>query len=120
MIDNLKQLKKYHRPDDKKFYGKTNERECMKRVRTRPWDNCWFSNKPDIILLTVEQAIVKHTPYMLWCYANLNIKWSVHTIRLFDKVKPESFRFLFNGYDEPVNKKTVVSTLGPQTIRAGY
>lgn len=92
----LQEYKQHHRPDDKKFVGKPNERECRRRVRTRPWDNCWFSNKPEVIMLTVEEAINKHLSYMLWCYANLNIKWSVHTVRLFDKVKPEGFTFKFS------------------------
>lgn len=96
----LQEFKQYHRPDDKKFYGKPNERTGYKRVRTRPWDNCWFSNRPEIIILTVEEAINKHRSYMLWCYANLNIKWSVHTIKLFDKVKPQGFKFMFKTYNE--------------------
>lgn len=92
---NLIEFKEFHKPTNRTFYDKPNEKACMKRVRTRPWDFCWFSNKPEIIRLTVEEALISHQSYMLWCYANLNIKWSVHTIKLFDKVKPANFEFKF-------------------------
>jgi hypothetical protein len=84
----LRQFKNAHRPESKRFEGKLNERDTTSesRRRSRPWDNCWFSNKPHIISLTIEEAISKHPDYMLWCYKNLSIKWSVHTVRLFDKM----------------------------------
>lgn len=102
MTTLLMEFKQFHRPDEKKFEGKPHERKDVKRRgRTRPWDNVWFSNRPEIIMLTVEEAIQQHLSYMLWCYANLNIKWSVHTVKLFDKVKPANFEFKFstNYYD---------------------
>ena len=81
-------MKLAHRPENKQFLEKPHERYCDKRKRTRPWDNCWFSNKPHIINLTVEQAIKKYPQYMLWCYTNLkNIQWSVHTIKMFQLIK---------------------------------
>lgn len=84
----IQAMKLHHRPENKRFYEKPNEHLLAEtRKRTRPWDNCWFSNKPHIILLTVEQAIERHPQYMLWCYNNLNIKWSVHTVKLFEKIK---------------------------------
>ena len=92
----IQNLKKRHRPEMKSFEGKPHERSCLKRKRTRPWDNCWFSNKPHIISLTVEQAIKAYPSYMLWCYANLRISWSVHTVKLFDQIKPKDFRFKYN------------------------
>ena len=79
--------KKSHRPENKEFCEKPNDTGYGTRRRTRPWDNCWFSNKPNIISLTVEQAIRQHPNYMLWCYNNLNIKWSVHTIKLLDALR---------------------------------
>jgi hypothetical protein len=80
-------LKRVSLPDKQKFPGKLNERNVSneKRKLTRPWDMCWFSNKPHIISLTVEEAIEKYPDYMLWCYKNLSIKWSTHTIKLFNK-----------------------------------
>lgn len=86
-------LKKSHRPDYKIFDGMPNERISVitrdeTRRRTRPWDYCWFSNKPHIITLTVEEALNKYPSYILWCYDNLNIKWSTHTIKLFNKKRP--------------------------------
>lgn len=83
--------KQSHRPENKEVYDKPNDTgNYGTRRRTRPWDNCWFSNKPHIINLTVEDAIRKHPDYMLWCYNNLNIKWSVHTVRLFEKLQPKT------------------------------
>ena len=99
-FQDVQQLKDNHRPYMKSFKGKPNERtDCIRR-RTRPWDNCWFSNKPHIISLTVEQAIKAYPSYMLWCYSNLRINWSVHTIKLFDQIKPKDFRFKYN--DRPI------------------
>jgi len=101
MTTQIQLLKDSHRPNQKSFYGqKPNEYyHASRRVRTRPWDNCWFSNKPEIINLTVEEAINKHPKYMLWCYQNLNIKWSTHTIKLFDKIKPKNFKPYNNTLD---------------------
>lgn len=82
--------KKSHRPENKKVYDKPNDTGYGTRRRTRPWDKCWFSNRYDIIFLTVEQAVRQHPDYMLWCYKNLSIKWSVHTVRLFDKLQPKT------------------------------
>ena len=83
-------LKKSNRPEYKDFDNKPHDNgNYGTRRRTRPWDNCWFSNKPDIIKLTVEEAINKHPNYIYWCYKNLSIKWSVHTIKLIEaKFKP--------------------------------
>jgi hypothetical protein len=79
-------IKESHRPEEKSFAGKLNERNVSgeTRKRTRPWDNCWFSNKPHIIILTVEEAYKRYPSYILWCYKNLSIKWSVHTIKMFE------------------------------------
>ena len=79
-------------PSNKYFPNMPNERELeeyQKRRRTRPWDNCWFSNKPHIIILTVEEALNKYPDYILWCYKKLKIEWSTHTIKLIEaKLKP--------------------------------
>lgn len=100
----LMELKTRQRPDDKKFVGKPNERrDARKRIRTRPWDNCWFSNKPYMIALTIEEAIKVDPRYLLWCYDNLeSIKWSTHTIKLFEKVKsdPITTRLITNQSDK--------------------
>jgi hypothetical protein len=83
----LRQLKNAHRPENKKVYDKPHDTgEYGTRRRSRPWDNCWFSNKPHIISLTIEEAISKYPDYMKWCYKNLSIKWSVHTVRLFEQM----------------------------------
>jgi hypothetical protein len=84
----IQQLKHSHRPENKDFNGLPNERDTLweTRRRTRPWDNCWFSNKPHIISLTIEQAVRQYPDYMFWCYKNLQIKWSTHTIKLFDSI----------------------------------
>jgi hypothetical protein len=79
--------KKSHRPENKKVNDKPNDTGYGTRRRTRPWDKCWFSNRYDIIFLTVEEAIRQHPDYMLWCYNNLAIKWSVHTVKLFEAIK---------------------------------
>ena len=88
MTTKEKQLyfyKQSHRPENKKVYDKPNDTgNYGTRRRTRPWDNCWFSNKPHIIKLTVEEAICQYPDYILWCYKNLSIKWSVHTIKLIE------------------------------------
>jgi hypothetical protein len=85
-MNYLRQLKKSHRPEMKSFDNKPNERNAPWETRkcTRPWDNCWFSNKPYIVGLTVEQALNMYPNYIIWCYKNLNIKWSVHTVRLIE------------------------------------
>jgi hypothetical protein len=83
-------FKRSHRPEQKTFHDKPHDQGMYgygTRRRTRPWDNCWFSNKPEIIVLTVEQAVKKHPQYMLWCYSNLRIKWSTHTIKLLEGLK---------------------------------
>jgi hypothetical protein len=86
-INNIISLKEKHRPENKNFYGLPNEREIVKaRQRTRPWDNCWFSNKPHIINLTVEQAIKFYPSYMKWIYQNLSINWSTHTLKLLNQL----------------------------------
>ena len=89
----IKNLKESNRPENKAFYDKPYDKGGNRRKATRPWDNCWFSNKPHIIKLTVVDAINGHPQYMLWCYANLKINWSVYTHRLFDAVKPAGFKF---------------------------
>jgi hypothetical protein len=96
----LEQLKQSHRPENKRFDGKLNERAVSyeTRKRTRPWDNCWFSNKPHIINLTVEDAVRRYPDYILWCYDNLSIKWSVHTVRLIE-----------NRIKRPVYNTTIVT-----------
>ena len=90
----LEELKDSQRPSEKKFPGKPNERnvEGEYRLRTRPWDNCWFSRKPHIISLTVEQALNQYPNYILWCYKNLSIKWSVHTVKLIENKFSNQFK----------------------------
>lgn len=98
----LKLLKHSHRPENKSFPDMPNERKWTwndeTRRRTRPWDQCWFSNKPHIISLTVEQAIVQYPDYILWCYTNLSIKWSTHTIKLLDALKYRPKRMTINEF----------------------
>lgn len=98
----LQLLKYSHRPEHKSFPDMPNERVWTwndeKRRRTRPWDNCWFSNKPEIISLTVEEAVSKHPDYILWCYKNLDIKWSVHTIRLIEASMNRPRRMSINDF----------------------
>jgi hypothetical protein len=91
----LMYLKQSNRPEKKLFTDMPNERDTVDelRRRTRPWDKCWFSNKPHIISLTVEEAVSQYPAYMLWCYNNLNIKWSVHTVKLFESIKPVRLTF---------------------------
>ena len=81
----IKALKSKHYPSKKVFYDKPNDKGACTRRRTRPWDNCWFSNKPEIIILTVEQAIKQHPNYMRWIYKNLtHINWSVYSIQMLE------------------------------------
>ena len=84
---NISQLKESHKPERKDFYGKPHEKFNYTRRATRPWDNCWFSNKLDVISLTVEQACIAHPSYMKWIYKNLTyINWSVYSIRILEKL----------------------------------
>jgi|LakMenEpi03Aug12_release.lakeMendotaPanAssembly.Ray.scaffolds.fasta_scaffold825769_2 hypothetical protein len=93
----LIELKRSHRPEEKRFYDKPNDTgNYGTRRRSRPWDNCWFSNKPHIISLTIEEAISKHPDYMLWCYKNLAIKWSTHTVRLIESKIQEKTKTMYN------------------------
>jgi hypothetical protein len=79
--------KELQKPYNKTFYDKPYEKMGYTRKCTRPWDNCWFSNKPDIITLTVEQACIYYPNYMKWVYTNLtSIKWSVYTIQLLNQL----------------------------------
>lgn len=85
--NNIYQLKESHKPERKDFYGKPHEKLNYTRRATRPWDNCWFSNKPHVISLTVEQACIDHPSYMKWIYKNLTyINWSVYSIRILEKL----------------------------------
>jgi hypothetical protein len=85
--DNIYLLKESHKPERKDFYGKPHEKFNYTRRATRPWDNCWFSNKRDIISLTVEQACITNPSYMKWIYKNLTyINWSVYSIRILEKL----------------------------------
>jgi hypothetical protein len=91
MNSELQLLKRSYRPEHQSFPDKPNERHLTEyyetRRRTRPWDNCWFSNKPHIINLTVKEAVSQYPDYMLWCYKNLEIKWSTHTLKLFKSIE---------------------------------
>lgn len=58
-----------------------------KRNRTMLSHQCWFSNKPHIQALTVEQCIKKHPSYMLWVYEHLSINWSVYVIEQLEELK---------------------------------
>lgn len=79
----LLEFKRSQRPEAKSFCDKPYDTGFAgTRRRTRPWDNCWFSNKPHIIKLTVEEALNQYPDYIIWCYKNLNIKWSVFTEKL--------------------------------------
>jgi hypothetical protein len=83
----LLEYKRSQRPENKDVYDKPYDKGAHTRRATRPWDSCWFSNKPNIISLTVEEAIELHPQYMKWVYKNLtSIKWSVFTIRLLEKL----------------------------------
>ena len=81
----IQKLKAKHRPEEKEFPSMPNERVVYNetRRRTRPWDNCWFSNKPEYIIHTVEEVFKMNPSYLQWCYNNLSIKWSQHTIKMF-------------------------------------
>jgi hypothetical protein len=97
--------KQSHRPENKKVYDKPNDTgNYGTRRRTRPWDNCWFSNKPNIISLTVEEAVNRYPDYILWCYKNLDIKWSVHTIRLIEASMNKPRRMTINDFMTIKNK----------------
>ena len=82
----IQKLKANNRPEQKEFPSMPNERYSANlyenRRRTRPWDNCWFSNKPEYIIRTVEDVFKMNPGYVLWCYNNLYIKWSQHTIKM--------------------------------------
>ena len=80
----IARMKFAHLPCNKTFYDKPHDTGMFTRRRTRPWDNCWFSNKPEIIVLTVEQAVKKHPQYMKWIYSNLSINWSVYSIQMLE------------------------------------
>lgn len=51
--------------------------------RTRIYDYCWFSEKPQYIRHTVEDVFKMNPDYILWCYKNLYIQWSEHAIKMF-------------------------------------
>jgi hypothetical protein len=78
----LVELKRSQRPEEKVFYDKPYDTGFYTRRRTRPWDNCWFSNKPQYIIRTVEEVFRINPSYILWCYNNLNVKWSEYTIKM--------------------------------------
>jgi len=61
------------------------------RHRTRLNHACWFSRKPEIMFLTVRQAMIKDPKYMIWVYKNLSINWSLHCIA--------NFEFLIKKYN---------------------
>ena len=100
-VDNyqIQKLKAIHRPEQKEFPSMPNERIVYNetRRRTRPWDNCWFSKKPEYIVRTVEEVFKMNPGYLLWCYEKLNIKWSTHTIKLFQTNK--NFKLKTSNYD---------------------
>jgi hypothetical protein len=54
------------------------------RHRTRLNHACWFSKKPEIMFLTIREAMIKHPHYMVWIYRNLSINWSVYCIANFE------------------------------------
>jgi hypothetical protein len=86
--EQKKNLQKNLRPENKIFTDYTNKpydspSPFRTRRSTRPWDNVWFSRKPYIMILTVEEAIEKYPKDMIWYFNNLlHIKWSVFTVRL--------------------------------------
>lgn len=59
----------------------------MKHFVTRLNNYCWFSKKPHIMRLSVAEAIEKHPDYILWCFNNLHIRWSVKTRNTILKLK---------------------------------
>ena len=93
------ELQRSHRPELKDFYDKPHDTGMYgnTRRRTRPWDNCWFSKKPEYIVRTVEEVFKMNPGYLLWCYDKLNIKWSTHTIKLFQTNK--NFKLKTSNYD---------------------
>jgi hypothetical protein len=82
----LMYIKHKARPEFQIFDMKNDKGNYGTRRRTRPWDNCWFSNKPQLINITVEEACNLYPSYMKWIYNNLNIKWSVYSIQIFEKL----------------------------------
>jgi hypothetical protein len=82
----IKRLKHRARPEFQYFEMKNDYSTNGTRRRTRPWDKCWFSNKPSLINVTVEEACTLQPSYMKWVYCNLNIKWSVYTIEILKKL----------------------------------
>ena len=74
------------RPEFQYFEMKNDYSTNGTRRRTRPWDKCWFSNKPSLINVTVEEACKLEPSYMKWIYRNLHIKWSVYTIEILKKL----------------------------------
>jgi hypothetical protein len=54
------------------------------RHRTRLNHACWFSKKPEIMFLTIREAMIKYPQYMIWIYRNLSINWSVYCIANFE------------------------------------
>ena len=61
------------------------------RHRTRLNHACWFSKKPEIMFLTIREAMIKYPQYMIWIYRNLSINWSVYCIA--------NFEFLINKHE---------------------
>ena len=59
----------------------------MTHFVTRLNNYCWFSKKPHITCLTVAEAMEKHPNYILWCFDNLHIRWSIKTHRQILKLK---------------------------------
>jgi hypothetical protein len=88
LVNQIKTTKVKARPERNRYEGKYERKDSLwRRERTRPWDKCWFSNKPHIINLTVEEAANRYPDYMKWVYRNLRgIKWSVFTERLLMKL----------------------------------
>ena len=82
----LMYIKHKARPEFQIFDMKNDKGNYGTRRRTRPWDKCWFSNKPQLINITVEEACNLYPSYMKWIYRNLNIKWSVYTIEILKKL----------------------------------
>lgn len=67
--------------------GKTLSGYYPVRHRTKLEHPCWFSKKPHIQKLSVQQCIENYPNYMLWIYNNLHINWSVRVIEQMEKVK---------------------------------
>ena len=64
LTEQIQKLKEECRPINNIFPEYPYERDFADRVCTRPWDFCWFSNKPHIITLTLEQACQKYPNYI--------------------------------------------------------